>query len=349
MGNTQFSYIPSLDGIRALAIILVVLLHAYIPGFAGGYFGVDIFFVLSGYLITRILRGEKERTGRIDLWRFWSRRLRRLYPALLLMLAAYLAIGWAAWPNQPFVMNLKASLVAGLYLSDYAWALNVAPNQLDHTWSLAVEEQFYLVWPIALIGLSRLTKKQAVIALIGLYAVAMAWRIAQSGVRTDIQLHFSFDTHATGLILGCLIGLVNPQVPKWSAILGLAGIALAFFAFPTRDMTTFLIGFPLIEVSAALLILAAPSWLGVAPLAWIGRMSYGWYLWHYPIMVWMLNQGFGWAPVAAIGGGISLAAAAISYYTVERWFRVHPQNLRDDVALAEQPTGLSRNRPSVVP
>jgi peptidoglycan/LPS O-acetylase OafA/YrhL len=341
MGDRRLAYEPALDGIRAIAIILVVLLHAYVPGFAGGYFGVDVFFVLSGYLITRLLCVELDQTGKVDLRRFWVRRLWRLYPVLLMVLAIYLAVCTAAWPDQPFDTHFKASLIAGLYLSDYAWAFDASIRQLQHTWSLAVEEQFYLVWPLFLLLLNRFQRKHAILLLAALYVAAHGWRMMQSGIRTDLPLHFSFDTHATGLILGCLIGRMRPEIPKWLGWIGFMGVALTVYAFPTRDSHSILISFPLVEASSALLILSPPTWLGTPLLAWLGRLTYGWYLWHFPIMVWIMDQGNSWETVASLGGMISLACAAVSYYTVERWVRGLRARSGENSLLTERPSNLT--------
>lgn len=141
------TYIPALDGMRAVAVLVVVFFHAKVPGFGGGFFGVDVFFVLSGYLITRLLLQEQQATGRVALPHFYLRRLRRLYPALLLFLAVYLMLAATVLNGPPYAMrlHLRDALLSAVYLQDYAKMLDLYPFWLRHMWSLSIEEHFYLV------------------------------------------------------------------------------------------------------------------------------------------------------------------------------------------------------------
>jgi len=145
-----------LDGLRAVAVVLVISDHCGVPVFDQGYFGVDLFFVLSGFLITRLLVDEIDATGRIELWRFYLRRLLRLAPALLLFLAAYMLIAPSIWPQFDFLLHLRDAALVGFYLSDYSQAFWHNPKVLIHTWSLSVEEHFYLIWPFAVLLLARI-------------------------------------------------------------------------------------------------------------------------------------------------------------------------------------------------
>ena len=135
-------YNPALDGLRAVAVILVISDHCFVPVFDQGYFGVDLFFVLSGFLITRLLVDEIDATGRVDLWRFYLRRFLRLAPPLLLFLIAYVLIAPWFWPQFDFLSHMRDAGLAGFYLSDYSQALWHSPKVLIHTWSLSVEETF---------------------------------------------------------------------------------------------------------------------------------------------------------------------------------------------------------------
>ena len=144
------AYQPALDGVRALAILAVLLFHAKVPGVPGGFVGVDVFFVLSGFLITTILAGEHRRCGRIDLPGFYRRRLRRLYPALIVFLCAYLLTAGLLFPRVAPEKHGRDALLALFYLADYGRALDMPLSVLNHTWSLAVEAQFYLLWPLRL-------------------------------------------------------------------------------------------------------------------------------------------------------------------------------------------------------
>ena len=154
-GAQAFSqhYNPALDGLRAVAIVLVVLSHAHAPLFDGAFYGVDLFFVLSGLLITTLLLQEQQRNGRVDYWRFWRRRFWRLMPALMLFLLAYCIFAPLLWPELQDVYT--DALVSLLYLADYGIAFFDSPNTLLHMWSLSVEEHFYLLWPPLLMLLVR--------------------------------------------------------------------------------------------------------------------------------------------------------------------------------------------------
>src|SRR4051812_5944530 len=137
-------YNPALDGLRAVAVVLVIADHCSVPIFNQGYFGVDLFFVLSGFLITRLLTDEIDATGQIDLSRFYLRRLLRLTPPLLLFLAAYLLIAPSLWPQVDFASHARDVALVAFYLSDYSQAFWHNPKVMIHTWSLSVEEHFYL-------------------------------------------------------------------------------------------------------------------------------------------------------------------------------------------------------------
>lgn len=148
--------IASLDGLRALAAVAVIFFHAgEDTPLSGGFLGVDVFFVLSGYLITSILLRERSFTGRIDTLRFYGRRFVRLMPALVFLLAVYVIAAPLMWPSMSRSEHIGHALVAGFYLSDYGYALWRIPEFLRHTWSLSVEEHFYLLWPPVLVLLLR--------------------------------------------------------------------------------------------------------------------------------------------------------------------------------------------------
>ncbi|MBA2402361.1 MAG: acyltransferase [Bradyrhizobium sp.] len=143
--TAQFRYNPSLDGLRAIAVVLVISDHCGVPVFDQGYFGVDLFFVLSGFLITRLLVDEIDATGRVDVQRFYLRRLLRLTPPLLLFLTAYLVIAPSLWPQLDLMVHVRDVALVAFYLSDYSQAFWNNPKVLIHTWSLSVEEHFYLI------------------------------------------------------------------------------------------------------------------------------------------------------------------------------------------------------------
>lgn len=323
-------YVPALDGVRAIAILFVVLYHARTRhmGLPGGYLGVDVFFVLSGYLITRLLADEHARSGTIRLGRFYLKRARRLYPALLLMLACYLWLGPHFFPAIPVRKHVQDAAVSALYLTDYAPFFKAYPSRIGYTWSLAVEEHYYLVWPLLLMVLLKLPKKAAIASTFGLFALATAWRWTSLRLFDDFWVTYvRFDARMSGLFLGGALGLWQPRV-RGGAVLALAGMGglLALATTQSLHSASALRGaMTAAEMASAALILGASSIQPLAwtPMVWIGRMSYGWYLWHLLIMRILRVVGMRtfWEQLL-IGGGLSLLAAAVSYYTIERLFRV---------------------------
>lgn len=296
-------YNPAFDGLRALAVLAVIAFHAHVPGFGGGYIGVDVFFVLSGYLITRVL----EETP--DLRAFYWRRVKRLAPPLALMLAAYLLVFPALHPGYP---HARDAAIAFFYLSDYTFAFAGVPDFLRHTWSLAVEEHFYLLWPLVF-----LRWRPSVHWLLVAYVLATIWRASWS--EWD-QAYHRFDTHATGLILGCAIASVRRvDFPAWPGLVVL-GICCATFAWKSPAVQ--LAGFTVAEAGAMLLVLGRPpKWLGHPVLAYVGRLSYGMYLWHYPIARIVRDAGASWELVLIVSLAGSVPLAALSYHTLEAWIR----------------------------
>jgi peptidoglycan/LPS O-acetylase OafA/YrhL len=301
-------YNPALDGIRALAVLAVVGHHAFVPGFENGRAGVDVFFVLSGYLITTLL-AQEHATGGIRLGAFYLRRARRLYPALLGMLALFLSLSGLLWGYTAW----RDALIAGLYLSDY-----IRPEHLSHTWSLAVEEQFYLLWPLVVMGLMRLPNRTRVCLLVLAYALGTIWRCRFMG---DFdQSYFGIDTHCTGLILGSLLAFVPTS--KWW---GLAALPLTWLVYASRQPAELVITQS--EWMGAAWVLWAASgaaWpLTAKPLVFLGRISYGIYLYHWLIADYcyrVLDQHWKGILWPSLLGGIALAT--LSYYTVERVYRV---------------------------
>ena len=315
-------YVPALDGTRAIAALAVMLVHAWMPSVPGGFLGVDVFFVLSGYLITRLLLEESDNAGRIDLPRFYVRRLRRLYPALLLLLAVYAVLGPMLWSRYPMDWHVSAGFAAGLYVSDYTWAFDLPMRHLAHTWSLAVEEQFYLVWPVIVLGLARLPRRTMSLVLFGGFVLLTAWRCHEwlQG-RMPEGVYFSLDTHAAGLVLGALGAVSRPKVPAWAGWVGLAGLVACFGGFKIYTDAAMLAGITAAELCSLLVVLAPPYILAQPTMVWLGQISYGLYLWHYPVMRLLRDADFSPVPTFLLGSAISIPLAAASYYTVEAWFR----------------------------
>ncbi len=214
---TRTPYIAELDGIRALAFAFVFLVHTMPVHFPGGFVGVDIFFVLSGYLITKILYAEFESTGRIDLRNFYVRRTLRLMPAFLVMLFAYVLLVFINslhnHSGQFLRENILAALTSALYVMNWTQAFHLGPSgSLIHTWSLATEEQFYLIWPLTLICVIRTTKRKEEWKAIGLLiSMSAAWQLfwVSHGASVD-RLYFGFDMRLITLLTGCLLALAPP-------------------------------------------------------------------------------------------------------------------------------------------
>lgn len=313
-------HIPELDGLRAVAALAVVTFHAAIDGpFRGGFLGVDVFFVLSGFLITSLLSEEWKGTEALNLRRFYWRRFLRLMPPLLFLLGAYLAVAPLLRPDYP---HARDALLAALYVSDYSFPFTGNPYYLQHTWSLAVEEQFYLLWPILLVPLIKSKRPLLLLSLV--YVAELIWRARFAG---DWQsYYYRFDTHSTGLILGAMLyfALSRLRTNEKIAWLSLGTIYALCFIGKAGGAIYFI---PMVEVAAAALIACiATGGIGsVAPLLnnrpmiWLGKLSYGIYLWQGPVALMVPEIGF--LPRLLIILPASIGLAALSYYSVEAWAR----------------------------
>jgi peptidoglycan/LPS O-acetylase OafA/YrhL len=325
-------YNPALDGLRAVAVMLVVLFHARAPIALGGYMGVQIFFVLSGYLITSLLMTQLEAKGRLDLGRFYLRRFLRLTPALFAMLAIYGVAAPFLWPA--IGDHGKQAAIAALYLSDYAVAFWNTPDLLNHTWSLAVEEHFYLLWPIALLAAWRRWDRRSLVwVLATAYGLAtlVRWVCIVRGQSWE-QVYFRFDTNLSGLMLGAWLAVMLrdevlaarlKRALPW--LLWLPLLAILCLQYRWGDIWMPMWGQCFMEWGAVAILIAvqtphSQAWamLSRAPLVWLGKISYGLYLWHYPIFRY-LREGHHWSEQLMIGLPLSVALAALSYYTVEAW------------------------------
>lgn len=311
-------YVPELDGLRAIAVIAVVLFHADSSGpFSGGFVGVDLFFVLSGFLITSILAGEWRKSGSIDLWAFYRRRFLRLMPPLLLLLAVYLVVSPLLWPRHDY--GTEALFVA-LYLADYSYIFTGLPFHLAHTWSLAVEEHYYLIWPLLLVPL--LKAKRPLLWLGAAWVAVTLWR----GMHPDLVDHFRFDTRASGLILGGMLYFVPL---RGSVLTGLAGLGLFLAVVLAASLKHDLLAIPAAELASVLLIVSCAGlpFLRNPAMVWVGKLSYGIYLWHFTIA--LVFRDYMPFPAVFILA-TSIGAAALSYYTIEAWARRFRLEVTDD-------------------
>lgn len=330
-------YVPALDGLRAVAVLLVIAVHARTPFVSGGFLGVDMFFVLSGFLITSLLLAEIRDTDKITLWPFYLRRLRRLMPALLLLLALYAGVAPFLWPESPH--HLRDIIVSALYLSDYSMALfNIPGMALSHTWSLSVEEHYYLVWPFLLLwAVRRSPDRRLVWVLFAFYLGATLWRWLCVGMgRGNPAVFFSFDTRLSGLMLGGVMAaafhhgtIIQKNLKPYAAHLAILGCLAATAALSTMGslalMLTFGVFFCEIGVFIAMLEIMGREKspirdiLSQKPLVFLGRISYGLYLYHAPVVVY-LNAHYDWRVALPLGFAVTLALATVSYYGVERRF-----------------------------
>ncbi len=348
-GHGSLPYQPALDGLRAVAVLSVIGYHLNEHWALGGFLGVDAFFVLSGFLITTLLVREHRRTGGIRVLAFWGRRIRRLLPALLLVLgfvALYTHFAVPPWNRTAIRADGIASL---FYVANWRFVLNEqsyftlfsAASPLRHTWSLAIEEQFYLVWPLVVIaclalarGSLRLLAAVCVVGTIGSVALmASLYRVGDPS-----RAYYGTDSHAHTLLIGALLALVLlTWVPARAVRTALAAagvvalVAMLVAMNRMSDTASFYYrgGSVLFAVTVAVVIAAAMSGgpvrggLALPPLPWIGRISYGLYLWHWPLIVWLVptRVDVSGPKLTLLRIAATFAAATASYYLVERPIR----------------------------
>ena len=349
-------YMPGLDGLRALAVLAVIAYHEQLGWAPGGLLGVGVFFTLSGYLITDLLLGQWARSGALNLGDFWLRRARRLLPALFVMLAFVTA--WITVASPARLASLRGAVAgAATYSSNWYYiythssyfARFAPPGPFDHLWSLAVEEQFYLVWPwVVLLGVFFLRgRRPGALRWLALPTLALA---AASAVAMLMLYHPGYDptriyegsdTRACGLLVGAALAMVWPsrrtaRTALWKRVAldgagfaGLAVIGLMIWRVGQYSAFTYQGGLVLLSVATAgtVAAVACPGSLvgvvlGWKPLRWIGVRSYGIYLWHYPVII--LTSPANSAedlPRAALQVAASVGIAALSWHFVEEPIR----------------------------
>lgn len=338
------AYLPGIDGVRALAVAAVVGYHLGVPGMSGGFVGVDVFFVISGFLITGLCVRERRETGRLRLGRFWLRRARRLLPALATMLVVTVAAVTVLARDR--LVGLRGDVLAAATYTSNWWQIAqdqsyfarfAPPSVLQHLWSLAVEEQFYLLWPIALmVGLRWLRGRRLILAVVAalLASVLAMGLVFQSGTDPS-RVYYGTGTHAAGLLAGALLALLpRPSVLRGGrrvqlvGLLGLAGVLAAIGLLDSLAAFTYRGGLALAVLAAGLLLFAVsdtPTPLsrvfGMRPLRWVGLRSYGVYLWHWPVIqiaagVLGAQASRTWAARLVVVA-LTLGLAAASYRYVE--------------------------------
>ncbi|HEX5504293.1 MAG TPA: acyltransferase family protein [Thermomicrobiales bacterium] len=348
--GARLPYLPGLDGLRAVAVGAVLLYHAGVAWLPGGFLGVEVFFVISGYLITGLLLAEWEQRKRIAFARFWGRRARRLLPALFLLLAVTLTVFVLVAPGE--VARVRGdALAACLYVTNWYYIVRQVsyfeavgrPSPFQHLWSLAIEEQFYLVWPLVLAVALRRWPRRRVLG--GILAGAVAsWALMALLYRPGAdpsRVYYGTDTRAAGLLVGAALAFAwapwrERQREPWvgRAVLDLAGLgalgALVWLMTRLTEYQPFLYrgGFTLVALATAAVIALAvaprarllPGLLETPPLRWVGVRSYGIYLWHWPVFVLTrphLDLPFGGAPALLLRLALAVGLAALSYRYVE--------------------------------
>jgi peptidoglycan/LPS O-acetylase OafA/YrhL len=327
-------HLPALDGIRGLAVLMVVAGHISID--ATHYLanaGVTIFFVLSGFLITSLLVREKSTRGKVDLKAFYMRRVLRLYPALLLLLLLTPVLMLIARDTRIDEYPQRA-LISGLYLSDFAEASGYNLQYFTHTWSLAIEEQYYLVWPAVLLLLiagiatsaARNKRRTLLVAVLGLTGLAIAWRVLATLLLDQDRVYFSPDTNVFVLLLGCSLALVPrdalQRVPAWVGNTALVlAVALSVLLPAESDVTRnwVVLGVAVLAVVGVAGATGSNAPLSLRPLMWFGVISYGFYLWHnvfLDIHWWSDEPTGGIRRVLLVA--IALGFAVASFYLLER-------------------------------
>ncbi len=310
-------YIPAIDGLRAVAVVAVMLYHLGFDWIPGGFLGVDLFFVISGYVITRLLLDSIQRSGGLDLRAFYIARIRRLVPPLLFMiiLTTVFVGAWAPDTMRRFLADTPFALFGGMNWwlvfrhTDYFEAIG-RPPLLQHTWSLGVEAQFYLVWPLILLLVLRYFGKNKIsgaalliAAFSGIALLFVSLQIDAASASQVSHVYFGTDTHSIGLFLGAALAVrwipqnLNETVSKKAqdfidgiGVFGLLGIIAAFLFIDENDPTLYKIAFPLAGIFGCAIITSivhpasrfAPI-LSSRPFVWIGERSYAIYLWHWVV------------------------------------------------------------------
>lgn len=345
-----------LDGLRAIAVALVLIYHFFPKALPGGFLGVDVFLVISGFLITSLLLREHDATGRIDLVGFWRRRARRLLPAVALVVLVSTTLALAV--SRDLLVGIAAQIVGAVFfVSNWVFVAggtdyfeSEAPELFRNFWSLALEEQFYIVLPVLAMALFKLRKPGAraiPLLILGLVSASLMAKFSASGVDAT-RIYFGSDSHSFGLLFGAATAVLVQRfdrqplrlggqlVTTIAASLGLAVIGFLAATLVEGSNESFLGGFHLATIASIIVVWAITrnsAWVGrildVQPLRWIGERSYGIYLWHWPLLL-IVGEAFprsgpgatsySWiAPIIALP--LTFGIAALSYRFVEQPIR----------------------------
>ncbi|MGA8745507.1 MAG: acyltransferase family protein [Solirubrobacterales bacterium] len=351
--DNRLPYMPGIDALRAIAVLAVFFYHSTVGWMPGGFLGVDVFFVISGYLITSLLLSEYRRGGHIRVGRFWLRRARRLLPAVGVFIAVTMLVAAIVEPNR--IDSLRGDAIASLlYFANWHFVFShqsyfeqfQTPSLFRHLWSLSVEEQFYLFWPLVFAaGMSVLGRRRLIFGVIAgaLGSVALAWVLFHPGGDAS-RVYYGTDTHAVGLLAGVALalawspwGLRRGSPGRWSGplldvagVLALAYIVLSFLQVHDYDLSLYHGGYLILAIATTVLIavLAHPAarlgtLLARGPALWLGLRSYSFYLWHWPVLVLTPVVGIALSKgvLIPLQLAVVLILAELSYRYVELPFR----------------------------
>lgn len=347
--HPRLRHVPGLDGLRGLALLGVLAFHAD-GALTGGYLGVDLFFVLSGYLITSLLLAEQRDTGRIALGAFWVRRARRLFPALLSLMPV-VAIYGRYFAKSEELRHVRSQALAALaYVANWQaiyqhrsyWELFSAPSPLEHTWSLSIEEQFYVVWPLLVAVVLRKGSPRLLLGIsFALAALSMFVMVHWFDPGDSTRVYLGTDARMSGIVLGAAFAtLVSPErvfstrTVRWldgAGLLAALGMGVAWCTLRGSEPFLYRGGFWLTELGALLLIACAlcgersfvARALSVRPLIWLGTVSYGVYLWHWPVNVFLSVERthLHGLPLHALRFALTFAIALLSFRYLEQPIR----------------------------
>lgn len=381
-------YIPALDGLRAIAVLAVIAYHLGLPGCSGGLMGVTVFFVISGYIVTKILLVEFSRTGKIDFKNFYIRRIKRLVPAILLVIVAVGAL--CTLFNHVLLTKMRPQVLPSIFFINNWWQIftdasyfeNIGlPSPLTHFWSLAIEEQFYLVLPLTLFlvlkfgGALKHRRNLAVFLLVLAALSALEAALLYNPDHDPTRVYYGTDTRAFSLLIGAFVAVITtgnrhrlPRVQREAlAVIGVVGMMVCLSVMGGEDPLTYRGGMVICSAFTAMLIYGT-LWedsglvakiLSLKPFIWIGKRSYGIYLWHYPLILLLtpangLGEN-GWI-ILAIAVVLTFVVAALSYRYVENPIRYGIAKKKEQQAEEQQvksaPAGMSSGiaaRPDEVP
>lgn len=341
-GQFRLGYFPFLDGMRGIFMLAIMFFHSGAPILTGTFISLNTFFVLSGFLITSLLIKEWDRYGQISLKNFYLRRALRLLPALFAILIVYNIICYLFLKNP--LDHLEDSLLVLFYASNWTRAFDYdRPLILGHAWSLSVEEQFYILWPLVLIIMLRYVKTRSSIVTIvsvGILTLLLHRIYMQYSGASVERIYNGSDTRGDSLLIGCALGIILssnllpksknlPTMMRYASVVAASGIAVICIAANWRHPSTYYFVLSLVDIFSVLMILGlilsqggiVRKVLELPFLVWTGKISYGIYLWHFPIFHFLYARlGLPWYLIVTVGCVLTFAVATVSYYLLEQPF-----------------------------